>query len=61
VCLGYVYRDNESLIDVDILRNEISVKRTSRKCVTLMIYLSKVEETFQVSGEAKSALKTYLM
>jgi endonuclease YncB( thermonuclease family) len=25
VCLGYVYKDNESLMGVDILQNEVSV------------------------------------
>ena len=64
VCLGYVYKDSDSLIGVGILRNEISLWARLSDCKNLLhawpIY-PKWRILSHVSGEAKSCLQTVLV
>jgi hypothetical protein len=64
VCLGYVYKDNESLMGVDILQNEVSVWARLSDCANLLhawpMY-RKESILSNVSGEAISVLQTALV
>jgi hypothetical protein len=64
VCLGYVYKYNESLIGVDILRNEISVWARLGDCENMLhawpVY-PKERIFLHVRREAKTVLQRSLV